>query len=108
MDLQNILHIIYIIKEGKIMINLNDITITMLQVETNNKGIELTRSTRDITQDQYINMTRQDTLKCLKLLGYNSRSFSNFTRCGYTVTKVITSNPNKTKIITRSFNFDYK
>ena len=90
------------------MNNFTDITITMLQVEYNDDDIELTRSTREITPDQYINMTRQDTLKCLRLLGYNSRSTSNFTRCGYNVTKIVTTNPNKTKIIRRSFTFDYK
>ena len=97
-----------LLKKDKIMINFNEITITMLQIEYNNDDIELTRITRELTPDQYINMTRQDTLKCLKLLGYNSRSFSNFTRCGYTVTKIVTNNPDKTKTIRRSFTFEYK
>ena len=64
-------------------------------------------TTEAITQEQYRNITSDETLQFFRRLGGSESKIFGYTCNGYKVTRLTSSNPDKTTKIIRSFEFIY-
>jgi len=64
--------------------------------------------TKEITREQYRNITEDDTLKWFRRLGGSETATKGYTCDGYKTIKLISTSPNKEQRTVREFNFIYK
>lgn len=59
----------------------------------------------EITQEQYNNITSDNTLKYFRRLGGSETATRNYTERGYNVVKLISTSPGKDVRVVREFSF---
>jgi hypothetical protein len=66
-----------------------------------------TEKTEPISEEQYRNMTSADTLRFFRRIGGSESTIFGYTCNGYKVTRLTSTNPDKTTKIVRNFKFIY-
>ena len=61
----------------------------------------------EISEDQHRNMTNDNTLRFFRRLGGSENKVYGYTCNGYKVTKLTSTNPDKTTKVVRTFKFIY-
>ncbi len=60
-----------------------------------------------VNEEHYNNCTCDDTVRFFRRLGGSETLTRSYTKCGYLVTKLVSTSPDKQKRTVREFSFDY-
>jgi len=63
--------------------------------------------TFEISEQQYNNIVGDDTLRFFRRLGGSESATRGYTSCGYVITKLVSTSPDKSRRTIRTFKFEY-